>query len=130
MNNLLREANYFDENFDQNKFVFFPKQATLELSLNGTNVIQGNNPESIFIPNQPAIKTIYQIVNAEISFSSNSPSISVVFQTHYANLDYSPKPMDLNIVFQTYSINMLYAANLPFNENIMAEASFTIQIEV
>lgn len=130
MNNLIKAVNYFDKNFDQNKFVFFPKQITWDLSLNGTNVIQGNNPQVEYVPTPEIVNLIHPVINAGLIYSAGLPSISIFVQPQFIDMPFVATQLNSNVVFQTYTAIINFEATTLPTLNVMNAAFFTLQIGV
>lgn len=93
-NNLLQQSNFFAQDFDQSLFFFYPKQFTLDLRLDGIEVINPVNVVGGFNPTNTTLDFI-RTVNGFIDF--NSANVSLEFIDVKLNNSFSFTPSSVNL---------------------------------
>lgn len=93
-NNLLQQSNFFAQDFDQSLFFFYPKQFTLDLRLDGIEVINPVNVVGGFNSTNTTLDFI-RTVNGFINF--NSSNVSLEFIDVKLNNSFSFTPSSVNL---------------------------------
>lgn len=96
-NNLLQQSNFFAQDFDQSLFFFYPKQFTLDLRLDGIEVI---NPVNVIgdFNSTNATLDIIGTVNGYIDFNSANVALGFVDVKLNNSFSFAPSSVSLEAI--------------------------------
>lgn len=96
-NNLLQQSNFFAQDFNQSLFFFYPKQFTLDLRLDGIQVINPVNVIGDFNSTNTTLDLI-RTVNGQTEFNATSMSLEIIDVRLNNSFNFAPSSMSLETV--------------------------------